>query len=215
MDASQHYDRAYFDYQQEMGKFGGWAELSKFAPHVRDDDAVLDFGCGGGFLLAQLKNAIRAGIEINPEARRVAEGQGLRVYPDCNAAPDAAFDLVISNHALEHCARPLDELVALRAKLKGGGRMVIFVPCETTRVGYCPGNSDHHLYSWSPMSLGNLVAEAGLEVLSAGPFNHRWPSSHRTIARLLGRKGFDLCCRVYGLWMRNVASQAYCYARKT
>ncbi len=214
MTTSEHYDSSYFDYQQDMGRFGGWAELTKFAPHIRADDAVLDFGCGGGYLLAQMRNAIRAGLEINPDARKVAADHGLTVYAQADEVPDETFDIVISNHALEHCARPLDELLALRPKLKRGGRLVFFVPCETTRVGYQPDNPDHHLYTWSPMNFGNLFTEAGYEVLSAGPFNHRWPPHYQKIARLFGRPGFDFCCRVYGLWMRNVASQTYCYARK-
>ncbi len=214
MDASDRYNDEYFRYQQEMGEFGGWAELPKFTPHIRDGDALLDFGCGGGYLLAQFKNAVRAGVEINPEARKVAAGLGLTVYASGAEVPDSAFDVIISNHALEHCARPFDELVTLRAKLKPGGKIVFFVPCETTRVGYVEANPDHHLYTWSPMNLGNLFHEAGFKVFSAGPFNHRWPPHYRWIAKRFGRAGFDWCCRVYGLWMRNVSSQVYCVAGK-
>jgi hypothetical protein len=63
------------------------------------------------------------------------------------------------------------------------------------------------------MNLGNLFAEAGLEVLSAGPFNHSWPPMYETIARFFGRRGFDFCCRIYGLYRRNVVTQTYCLAR--
>ena len=213
MNPAANYDEKYFAFQREMGNFGGWAELSKFAPYLRDEDAVLDFGCGGGYLLHNLKNATKAGLEINPEARKVCAQLGLTVYAEKAEIPDAHFDVIISNHALEHCARPFDEILELKGKLKPGGRMIFFVPCESSRTGYNPNDPNHHLYTWSPMNLGNLFAEAGLEILSAGPFNHRWPPRYETIARLFGRRGFEFCCRIYGLYQRNVISQTYCVAR--
>ena len=213
MNPASNYDEKYFAFQRETGNFGGWAELSKFAPYLREEDAVLDFGCGGGNLLHNLGNAIKAGLEINPEARKVCAQFGLTVYAGKSEIPDGHFDVIISNHALEHCAQPFDEILGLKSKLKPGGRMIFFVPCESSRTGYNPNDPNHHLYTWSPMNLGNLFAEAGLEILSAGPFNHRWPPRHETILRLFGRRGFEFCCRIYGLWQRNVITQTYCLAR--
>ena len=213
MSSEPIYNETYFAYQRGMGNFGGWAELSKFVPYLDETDAVLDFGCGGGFLLHNLKNPIKAGLEINPQARTVCEQFGLTVYASKSAVPDVTFNAIISNHALEHCVSPLDEIVGLKGKLKPNGRMIFFVPSESSHIGYYPGNPDHHLYTWSPMNLGNLFDQAGLKVLSAGPYHHRWPPFYETIARLLGRRGFELSCRIYGLYKRNLISQSYCLAR--
>lgn len=213
MTRESTYNEAYFAYQRGMGGFGGWAELSKFEPYLTDTDAVLDFGCGGGFLLQNLKNRIKAGLEINPMAREVCQQLGITVYGDISDVPDGSFDAIISNHALEHCASPLGEVIGLKSKLRPGGRMIFFVPSESSRMSYCPGSPDHHLYTWSPMNLGNLFNEAGLDVLSAGPYHHRWPPFYESIARFLGRRGFELSCRLYGLYKRNLISQSYCLAK--
>ena len=213
MKLNSKYDKAYFAYQREMGEFGGWAELSKFTRYLREGDAVLDFGCGGGYLLNSLKNTTKAGLEINSEARKVCAALGLTVYSEKSEIPFGKFDVIISNHALEHCARPFDEILELKKKLKPEGRMVFFVPCESSRVGYSPNDPNHHLYTWSPMNLGNLFSEAGMEVISCGPFNHRWPPGYAIISRFFGRNGFELFCRIYGLYKRNVITQTYCLAQ--
>ena len=46
-------------------------------PHA----AVLDFGCGGGYLLHNLTCAEKAGIEVNPAAIEDARAKGLTIYP--------------------------------------------------------------------------------------------------------------------------------------
>ena len=51
---SQHYDDAYFSWQKTIGEFGGWACLTMFADYIKPADRVLDFGCGGGYLLSRI-----------------------------------------------------------------------------------------------------------------------------------------------------------------
>ena len=55
---STHYDQQagedYFDFQASIGEFGGWANVTKFSDYVAPGDTVLDFGCGGGYLLKNL-----------------------------------------------------------------------------------------------------------------------------------------------------------------
>jgi len=67
--ASTHYDQRYFEYQKEGGNFGGHAELFKFQHFIQPTDSVVDFGCGGGFLLAELVCGRRVGVDVNPSAR--------------------------------------------------------------------------------------------------------------------------------------------------
>ena len=195
--AAMHYDENYFEYQRSMGEFGAWADLTKFAPYVAASDVVLDFGCGGGYLLKRLACARRVGVEPNPAAARVASANGVEVYSRTSDVPDACADVVISNHALEHTRCPLDELVALRAKLKPSGRLVIAVPSESVGVAYDSSDPNGHLYSWSPMSAGNLVSAAGYDVATSVAYRHRWPPYYRLLARALGRTGFGLACRIY------------------
>ena len=46
-----NYDIKYFNWQKEIGQFGGIANKLIFEKHIKNDDIVIDFGSGGGYLL--------------------------------------------------------------------------------------------------------------------------------------------------------------------
>lgn len=196
---STHYDADYFAWQSSIGEFGGWAEKSKFARFIKSDDDVLDFGCGGGYLLKALKCRRRVGIEINAAAINIAKQNGVEVYTRAEDVPDDYVDVIISNNALEHVLQPLDTLKALYNKLRKNGKIIFIVPCESINLVYRPNDINHHLYTWNPMCLGNLFTEAGYSVLESKPYLHRWPPRlYKTIARMGGRAIFEIACRIYG-----------------
>ena len=64
------YDSEYFDgYQKKIGELGGVLNKFKFQKYISKSDSVLDFGCGGGFLLNNLDCDTKVGIELNDIAR--------------------------------------------------------------------------------------------------------------------------------------------------
>lgn len=195
---STHYDDNYFDWQAPIGEFGGWANQTKFADYVSPDDIVLDFGCGGGDLLKHMKCKKRIGVEINPVAADKARDNGIEIYNRVMDVPDECVDVIVSNNALEHTLQPLDELKALRRKLKVGGTIVFVVPCEPIGYSYKPDDINHHLYSWSPMCLGNLFTEAGFTLIESKAYIHKWPPKYNLVAKVSGRRLFELACRIYG-----------------
>lgn len=198
--AASQYGAEYFKYQFEIGRFGGWANVTKFSKYIHPQMKVLDFGCGCGYLLANINCKEKLGVEINPVARAEAEKSGVGTVASTFEVEDGWADLIISNHALEHCQHPLQELQALLPKVAPGGIAVFVVPCEAIKNKYRQNDPNHHLYSWSPMSLANLFAEAGFTVVESKPYIHYWPP--RFIPRLLwsvgGRGLFEAGCRIYG-----------------
>jgi SAM-dependent methyltransferase len=200
--ASAHYDAAYFQWQRDSGRLGGWANVDKYRDTVRPSSRVLDFGCGGGFLLVNLECAARFGIEPNAAARATATANGVTVFANSTEALEAlgaeTIDAIISDNALEHALEPWRELVALQALLKRGGRLHIVVPCEGIGWKYKPDDINQHMYSWSPQSLGNLVKAAGYEVEFAKPYIHKWPPRVAYRIARLGRPMFNFCSRVWG-----------------
>ena len=205
---SAHYGeeggRKYLDSQHDLMRFGGWANRTKFEPYIKTTDTVLDFGCGAGYLLEQLVCREKLGVEVNPHAIPLAQAKGITVFTRTEDAPTCSVDVVVSNHALEHTKRPLDEVSDLLRVLKPGGLLVIVVPCESIERVFNPKDINHHLYTWSPMNLGHLLLEAGYQVLDVAPYRHKWPPQYQRIATYGGRALFDVLGTLWSYCSREV-----------
>jgi len=202
MASQSYYDSKYFAWQKSISEFGGWANKTKFATFISKDDVVLDFGCSGGYLLKNIDCKKKIGVEINSSANEAARENGLEVYQFLDNVPDNYVDKIISNNALEHTHYPLEELKKLRNKLRNNGKIIFIVPCENISYKYKPNDVNQHLYSWSPMGIGNLFTVAGFSVIEVKPYIHKWPPHYMKIAKL-GRKIFDLVCKIYGQYERT------------
>lgn len=134
-----------------------------FQDSIQPDEEVLEFGCGFGWNLAGLRCRRRVGHDVAVQLRSDVEATGAEFVGSTTTVPDGAFDVVISHHSLEHVPDPADVLAELRRLLKPGGRLLLAVPWERERRyrRYDPAEPNHHLFSWSPQTLGNLVAASG------------------------------------------------------
>lgn len=192
-----HYDKNYFKWQESVGRFSSEACAFIYRPYILPENVVLDFGCGGGFMLANLKCAKKFGVEINPSACVEAKKNGIEVFACVDEIPPSSIDVVISNHALEHVHDPLGELRKIRRALRSGGRLVLVTPFER-RINWKPDDINQHLFTWSPMNLGNLATAAGFKVESAAVISHRFPPGGMAIRKLVGSSLFHLLCWVWG-----------------
>ena len=189
---SRHYNEKYFRWQRKRGEFAGWASLKKFEKYITPDSEVLDFGCGGGFLLKNLNCKKKVGVEVNPAAQKAARENQIEVYAKTEDIPEDYVDIIISDHCLEHVLHPLYELQMLYKVLRRRGKIIFCVPCESVKYAYVPDNISQHLYSWSPMCLGNLFTEAGFKVIESKPYWLKNPPFSRMIAKIGGRALFDI-----------------------
>src|SRR5258708_11713194 len=181
-----------------------------FAARIDPNSIVLDFGCGTGEMLHRIPSCrARIGIEINPAAMMEAKKNGIECHPDLSALSDESVDVAITHHALEHQLIPSSVICELHRVLRRSGKLIIVVPCEDPRKLYFRAwrpRMDVHLYSWTPLSLGNLVTVCGFVVTEAftetagySRFN-RWLlaapilfwAGEKLVARLLGR--FNVVC---------------------
>lgn len=180
-----------------------------FRPYISQSDTVLDFGCGTGGILRNIVCGRRLGVEINVASVAEARDAGLAVYSDLTQIATESADVAITHHALEHVAAPLLVLSQILRILKPGGTLIVVVPAESLRAQRFRTwrtVADVHLYSWNPLSLGNLLAECGFTVKEAtirsGGYSrfNRWllripiafRIAERTLAYALGR--FNTVC---------------------
>ena len=207
----QYYDSKYFEWQRIVGAFGGWANCPKFEKYIHHSDSVIDFGCGGGYLLSNMSCKNKIGIEVNPIAKKNAEDLDIKVYTNTLSVPDNWADVIISNHALEHTLNPLQELKDLYKKLKNDGKIIFVVPCESIQCAYKENNINHHLFTWSPLNIGNLFMEAGFSVIESKEYKGTWPK-HVFIKngmfipfiKKLGIKWFTNVTFLYSFFYREV-----------
>ncbi len=193
---STHYkDRsaaAYFRKQQRLTEIKGKLNSRKFAAYVDSGDSVVDFGCGDGGLLARLNACEKVGVDVNPWNREAAAARGVRTVEFAEELPSESADVVISNHALEHTLHPLEELRRMHARLKPNGRLVIYLPVDDWRIqkSYRPNDPNHHLYTWTPLLFGHLLAEAGFRVVDSRVVHHAWPGRLTPMAARLPKRLF-------------------------
>jgi len=105
-----HYNEKYFNWQKEIGVIGGFLNKFKFESHVKDGDILMDFGCGGGYLLNNFNNKQKIGFEINKTSCIECEKHGVSVYNNFDDISNNSIDAIISNHAMEHVPLPLQSL---------------------------------------------------------------------------------------------------------
>lgn len=174
-----------------------------YQPYIGTDDRVVDFGCGGGFLLKELVCKEKCGVEINPVARDNAISMGIPTVGSIDDLSTGSADVVISSHALEHTFDPLGIMTKISGLLKPGGRLVLVTPFERN-VNWRPNDINQHLFTWSPMNLGNLATKAGFFVETCEVVHHRFPPGALLFEKYLGAKAFHLLCKIWGLVSRSV-----------
>ena len=206
-DNIDYYDESYYAWQRKISIFGGKANCFKFKDSVLQSDTVVDFGCGGGFLLNNIIAKKKIGIEPNVNAHQDIVANGAFPYKsvvDCIEANGTEFaDVIISNHALEHTTNPLGEITELLKLLKPGGKIHFVVPCDSIRYKWKPNDINQHLFSWSPMNLGNLFTAAGYIVQHVGACYHKWPKHYLRIQKIFGWKLYHLICKIYCHYERS------------
>ena len=91
--------------------------------------SVLDIGCGAGNLLMPLTDRYAThGVEINPEAARIAEGRGVRIVGHDLAELEQSgqrFDAVIACDVIEHLADPREFVHRMLAVTAPQGYVII------------------------------------------------------------------------------------------
>ncbi len=212
---NKHYNKKYFKWQSQIGEFGGKANSIKFNNLFKAGQKILDFGCGGGYMLKNIKekNTKLFGVEVNKEAKKIAKTNGVKVFSNSSLLPANYFDLIISNHALEHTDNPLLELKNLYQSLKKGGQICIVVPLDSKSYSYKKNDINFHFFSWSPMNLGNILTRAGFDVIESSIFFYKWPPYYFFIKRIMPWFFFNLLCRIYSR-IDTRSYQTRCLAKK-
>jgi SAM-dependent methyltransferase len=181
-------DSQYFTFQ--VGR--GVVNFLDFANRLKTDVAVLDYGCGPGFLIEKLlsRDVVCAGIDNSARAVELVnqkfEGKknwmgAVKVSTPPAPFPDSKFDVITCLETLEHL--PADQLDAVVAEiyrlLKPGGVALFSTPNEENLLLshiYCPFcqtsfHSVQHLNSFSVRSMRALTESHGFSTIFCSGIN--------------------------------------------
>jgi SAM-dependent methyltransferase len=171
----------------------------KLARHVLPGDRVFEFGVGTGWNLAALNCRAKLGHDISDFLGEDLRALGVEFLSDLSQLPNESQHVVLCHHSLEHTLEPAEVLRRLKEILVPGGKLLLFAPYETERRyrKFDPNEPNHHLYSWNPQTLGNLVTELGFAVHEAGvgEFGYDRFAASLAVRLRLGPSGFKLIRR--------------------
>ena len=158
---------------------------------------VADLGCNTGYYL-RLGGPGSFGLDVSGPNLEACRKEGLScAFHDLNRTPlplsDAAFDVVLLSHVLEHVHAPIRLLMEANRVLAPGGKVLIGLPIEDSlysrlRMNYY-GGPEGHIYSFSRKNIAKLLGIAGfgparfvchLPVVGFRP----WPRLNRVLSRL-------------------------------
>jgi len=131
---------------------------------------ILEIGCGGCMLLAELSslgyNVL--GVDPSPVAERAGLDKNIKVVKDFfpSESINDKFDLIFHVDVFEHIPNPVDFLLKQKEFLSSNGSIIINVPdcTETIKAGDISIAQHQHVNSFDVSSLSNVIEEAGLHV---------------------------------------------------
>jgi 2-polyprenyl-3-methyl-5-hydroxy-6-metoxy-1,4-benzoquinol methylase len=133
---------------------------------IGPEDKVLEIGCGSGAFGEMLRVKSYLGLELSPEAARIAANKGLEITMQSVEAhallhPEH-YDVVCAFQVLEHVARPAQFIRAALGCLRRGGRLILSVPNSNSVASVGANNllnmPPHHTTWWSPVTF-KIVGE--------------------------------------------------------
>ena len=95
MTGKTHYNKEYFNWQSNIGLFGAYANRIKFNTLIQQNQKVLDFGCGGGYLLSTFKEIEKYGVEFNDIAREEAKKRALELGAKISSSVNSKTNYLI------------------------------------------------------------------------------------------------------------------------
>jgi 2-polyprenyl-3-methyl-5-hydroxy-6-metoxy-1,4-benzoquinol methylase len=162
---------------------------------------ILDFGCGGGYFLRICRElgADVQGIEPSAHGAEITRRQGIPVFNGTLEQFQAErggdrFDVITSNHVLEHVPDPVRTLAGLGSLLAPGGSITIAVPnarctfAQELGPEWYSTDLPFHLHQFSAESLRIAAERAGLSTQSIGTTS--LPASTAASLQLLLRQKY-------------------------
>jgi SAM-dependent methyltransferase len=174
---SDYYENHYTPYYERPGtevfnarRYAAMARWISVAITPSKPASIIEVGCGRGWTLCELAKlypqATIDGIEPSRQNSDEARRHGFRIWtqklgPD--NLPDNRYDIVFSNHVLQHTTDPIGFLSAMGRLARDRGLVVVAVDISGTSNELLFSDQN---FSLLPGHLVRLAEKAGLKVLA-------------------------------------------------
>lgn len=177
-DAESRYNGVDYSYTSSNSNFAKahWQNFAQSSAALSHNPKfVLEIGSNDGYLLSQLKDKVKRvqGVDASAKMVSMANERGIpstKALFGSNFADSMSdkYDLVIANNVFNHADNPMDFLTGVTKILTDEGRFVFEVPSAEHML--TSGRYDQiyleHITYWSPKSLANSLARAGLDLVN-------------------------------------------------
>jgi SAM-dependent methyltransferase len=171
-------DYAPYTYRDSAHRARWWPKRDSFARvlPLPPGGRLLDFGCGAGDLLQDMRGHgwQVTGLDFSSRVvRHIREGLGLPAVEGTLPHPDlpaGSFEAVTMSQSLEHVHDPLGVLHAAHRLLTPGGKVAIAVPNIDSLPFHWFGpdwyglDVPRHLTHFTPRTLGQMLQAAGFRI---------------------------------------------------
>ncbi len=146
--------------------------------------SLLEVGCGYGYLLDEARPFFsrRVGTDFSAGAVEVARSRADEVFVGpAEAAGTGPFDVIITNHVIEHVYDPVGFVRSLAARCRPGGTIVVSTPDfgsawrRAMGVRWPSYKLPEHVLYFAQRTLKRTLEAAGLERLAPVPYPHAFP----------------------------------------
>lgn len=182
--------------------------LQTLVQHIGTGGALLEIGCGYGYLLDEACPYFRhrVGTDFSSEAVSMAKRKADDVYQGgVDAVPNTeVFDCVIATHVIEHVYQPHEFIKSLLKHLRPGGYLLIAAPDMGSFWRKLMGSRwpsfklPEHVHYFTRSTLVRLLEDCGVHHPVTIPYPHAFPLP--LIASKLGIGLPDFLSR-YSLWL--------------
>jgi 2-polyprenyl-3-methyl-5-hydroxy-6-metoxy-1,4-benzoquinol methylase len=158
----------YFDLRRNsVDEFTTYMPPENVISLLRDDDRILDFGYGAGYLLRTLrKRGFKnlSGCEIDTRCLASKELDGIDLIDLNESVLTEKYDVIIISHVIEHIEKNkvIEFLKSLKKSLNKHGRLIISTPNAQSTTGVFWLYADFtHEYIYTYGSLYYVLSAAG------------------------------------------------------
>lgn len=133
-----------------------------YLPHIRETERILIHSSVDPSWAGEFKAHSKSVVWPHP----LAEDLHLQSYGTLGETPEESFDVVIAHHTLENSLDPVELIRQQKSKLTVRGRLILCLPIDDWRNQRVidPNATEKHFFTWTPLTIGNLLYELGFEV---------------------------------------------------